>query len=102
MTCKNCGTECADGVKFCVACGAPMEAPVAAQPVAEPVTAQPVNAQPEKKQTNVLAIISLVTGILSLLSALCCSLFFFGASSVVPGVASIILAILSKKKGKRV
>ena len=42
MFCKNCGTQNADGVKFCRACGAPMEQVAPAAPVA----AAPVNAAP--------------------------------------------------------
>lgn len=45
MFCKNCGTQNADGVKFCRACGTPIDqvapaAPVAAAPAA-PVSAAP-------------------------------------------------------------
>lgn len=37
MFCKNCGAEVQDGVAFCGACGAQMEAPVAAAPQYAPV-----------------------------------------------------------------
>lgn len=44
MFCRNCGTQNADGVKFCRACGTPMDQ---AAPVnAAPVNAAPVNAAP--------------------------------------------------------
>lgn len=55
MFCRNCGAACADGAKFCPACGtdlsvaaAPVE-PVYQQPV-QPVYEQPVYQQPVYQQ----------------------------------------------------
>ena len=44
MFCRNCGTQNADGVKFCRACGTPMDQ--AASVNAAPVNAAPVNPAP--------------------------------------------------------
>ena len=44
MFCRNCGTQNADGVKFCRACGTPMDQ--AASVNAAPVNAAPANAAP--------------------------------------------------------
>ena len=42
--CTKCGTQVADGVKFCTSCGSPMRA---AQPQAAPQQPQPQAAQPQ-------------------------------------------------------
>lgn len=47
------------------------------------------------KQTNVLAIISLVAGILSIIGACCIPIV-----GIIAGIAGIILAILGNKQGK--
>lgn len=50
---------------------------------------------PEEKKTNVLAIISLVLGILSIITS-CCYVY----AGLVLGIAGLVCAILSKKQGK--
>lgn len=51
------------------------------------------NAAPTEKKTDVLAIISLVCGILAIILS-CCSAYI----GLVPGIAGIVLAIISKKQ----
>lgn len=51
--------------------------------------------QPAPKQTNVLAIISLVVGILSIVLG-CCS----GWVGIILGIAGIVCAVLANKQGK--
>lgn len=51
------------------------------------------NAEPEQKKTDVLAIISLVCGILAIILSCCTS--YIG---LIPGIAGIVLAIISKKQ----
>jgi len=115
MLCKQCGTQCHDSAKFCITCGAPLEAPITAQPTPPPqVIIQnpppqqaPIYVVPERKPTDsskVLAIIALITGILSMVSCFCCgfiSVGYYAAASVVPGIAAIICGAISKKKKKK-
>ena len=48
--CTKCGTQVADGVKFCTSCGSPMRA---AQPQAAPQQPQPQAAQPQPQYAPV-------------------------------------------------
>lgn len=48
--CTKCGTQVADGVKFCTSCGSPMGA---AQPQAAPQQPQPQAAQPQPQYAPV-------------------------------------------------
>lgn len=59
MFCKNCGKEIADDSRICAYCGTQVAAPAAA-----PVAAAP--AQEEKLGFNVLGLIGMICGILSL------------------------------------
>ena len=80
MFCPNCGTQNADGAKFCAKCGGALQsaAPVNQQPVSE----QPIPAQKrgrtygpqERKKANRLCILSLILGIVIPLAA--CILFW--------------------------
>ncbi len=93
MVCKNCGVECAEGTKFCTACGSTLDGQVeviSAQPQAEAAASQPtVTAAKQSTPSTVCGIISLITGILSIVA--CCGGPLFG-------IAAIILAIVAKKK----
>ena len=73
MFCPNCGTQNADGAKFCAKCGAALQS---AAPSFAPVNQQSVSEQPvpaakrgrtygpqERKKANRLCILSLILGI---------------------------------------
>lgn len=75
MICPNCGTNNAEGVTFCVSCGAP-------------VNAAPVQPAPVKDAGKGYAIASLVLGIVSL--------FVF---AYIAGTLAIVFAAVAKKKG---
>lgn len=57
------------------------------------VQAQPAAEQPQE-QNNTLAVVSLVLGIVSIITACCCGIGF------VLGIAGIICAVLANKKNK--
>lgn len=80
MICPNCGMNNAEGVAYCVNCGAP----VTAAPV-QPMYGQPA---PVKDEGKGYAIASLVLGILSL--------FIF---AYIAGTLAIVFASIAKKKG---
>lgn len=75
MICPNCGTNNAEGVGFCVNCGAA-------------VNAAPVQPAPAKDAGKGFAIASMVLGIVSL--------FIFG---YIAGALAIIFSVVAKKKG---
>jgi len=83
MICKNCGTDVAEGFAYCTNCGAQLEASQPAAAVSEPAVRQTAE-DPGKT----LGIVSLILGILSLVSG------GFPAASVV----GIILGNMAKKK----
>ena len=55
----------------------------------------PTSPQQAPKQTNVLAIVSLVMGILAIVLG-CCSAYI----GIIPGIAGIVCAIFANKQGK--
>lgn len=50
MFCTKCGAACADGTKFCMSCGNPLQAEAPQEPVQQPVYQQPVYQQPVYQQ----------------------------------------------------
>lgn len=98
-TCKNCGASNEDVSLFCAECGTKFEEnPVAETQPAE--KAQPMNeTKPaeKKKGGNAMAIIALISAILSLL---CC---YFDVFAAVLAVVAIVLSIicLATKKGSK-
>ena len=109
MFCKYCGANCPDEAEFCATCGKKLnetpveEAPIVETPVEEVPTAEaPVEETPvveapvvEAKKTNVLGIVSLVLGILSVLGLCCCT--YLG---VPLGIAAAITGFISNSKEK--
>lgn len=107
MFCPKCGTQNADGVKFCANCGnnlmpdaapaqpqAPYAAPVQpAQPTPAPVQpVAPIVAMPQQK-TNVLCIVGMITSFVSIIT--------LGTTSLVSLILSIIGLITAGKKNER-
>ncbi len=82
MFCKNCGKEIADDSRICAYCGTQVAAPAAA-PVA---AAAP--AQEEKLGFNVLGLIGMICGILSLIT------FFVGGASLLLAIAGLVLSCI--------
>ncbi len=85
MFCKNCGAECADGVKFCEKCGTAMDQPVYQTPVAN-------NSFPGKG----MGIASMVLGIVALV------LFCIFYISIPCGIVGLVLGALAYKKARAV
>ncbi len=90
MFCSNCGTNNADGVKFCSGCGAPMginnTAPVEPAPVYAPVEPQapfyapvaPAPAPQKPKKNNTGLIVGIIVGVLVIIGAVIAILFATG------------------------
>ena len=112
MFCPNCGTQNADGVRFCANCGnnlmpdanaapaqpqAPYTVPVQpvqpVQPAPAPVQpVAPIVAMPQQK-TNVLCIVGMITSFVSIIT--------LGTTSLVSLILSIIGLITAGKKNER-
>ena len=112
MFCPNCGTQNADGVRFCANCGnnlmpdanaapaqpqAPYTAPVQpvqpVQPAPAPVQpVAPIVAMPQQK-TNVLCIVGMITSFVSIIT--------LGTTSLISLILSIIGLITAGKKNER-
>lgn len=99
MFCPNCGTQNADGAKFCSGCGNTLTPDVNAAPVqpqapyaapAQPVA--PITAMPPQK-TNVLCIVGLITSLASII--------FLGTTSLISLILSVIGLINAGKKNER-
>ncbi len=89
MICRNCGTNNADTVRFCVNCGCDMSAQM---PNAAPVYQQPV--QPIVPGKG-MGIAGMVLGIVSLV------LFCIWYISMPCGIVGLILSCLSYSKAKK-
>ena len=113
MFCYNCGNQLKDGDRFCDKCGLPVEAsakaaeemaeksnPGTQEPAAEPAPqyAPPryAPAQPEAGESNLMGILSLISGIISIIFGWVPFLMF------VPEVLAVIFGIVGivKKSGK--
>ncbi len=116
MFCYNCGNQLKDGDRFCDKCGLPVEAsakaaeemaketdpgaPESAAPAAEPAPqyAPPryAPAQPEAGESSLMGILSLISGIISIIFGWVPFLMF------VPEVLAVIFGIVGivKKSGK--
>ena len=87
MFCTNCGTNNADGVKFCSGCGMPMnnseptpvqpQAPVYYAPV-EPVAPMAPAPAPQKPKNNTGLIVGIIVGVLVIIGAVIAILFATG------------------------
>lgn len=126
MICKNCGAELSDGTKFCTSCGQKIEveneyfnvgpepsAPVVESPYKEEsvngndskaeeynendIYGSQMNSVDDKSNNLVLAIISLVCGILSIL---CCCFGYLGLIFSLVAVALGIISLCLKHGGK--
>ena len=118
MKCKICGSEVAEGLRFCNECGAEVEMPKVAEPapVVDPAPnpeSAPEQSQPEQPQKNPgkgLGIAALIIGIASwlVLSPLYCGCSFMSLGfipailEIILGVVGLILAIIGMKKSKAV
>ena len=95
MVCKHCGSQNADGIRFCTNCGADLSAeqsaPYNAYPQSNPYgNVQPQNTQPASQPGKGLAIAALVCGIVS-----------FFCFSIILGPLAIIFGGVAKSKGCR-
>lgn len=95
MVCKHCGSQNADGVRFCTNCGADLSAEQPATYNAYPQNnpygnVQPQNTQPAPQPGKGLAIAALVCGIVS-----------FFCFAVILGPLGIIFGAVAKSKGCR-
>ena len=95
MVCKHCGSQNADGIRFCTNCGADLSAeqsaPYNAYPQGNPYgNVQSQNTQPASQPGKGLAIAAMVCGIVSFL-----------CFSIILGPLAIIFGGVAKSKGCR-
>lgn len=93
MNCKNCGNEIPEGARVCVNCGVAAQEEAVVTPAAESKNA------PGK----ILSIVSLVLGVLSILSNCCCSflLGMFAPIVAVPfSIAGLVTGFIGMKQAK--
>lgn len=98
MICKDCNSENENGLQFCTNCGANLEPETVTEAVAE--TEETVAATDPGK---VLNLISLILGIVSLLSGSICSCLAAcvgGTPAALVAVGAIVTGVLGMKKSK--
>ena len=90
--CPNCGTKLQEGAKYCINCGAPIEA-----------VPQPIKAEKEHPTGLVLSIIAITLAVVMFFLA-SCGLFainlFFSPPTLVLGVLGCVFAGRALKKDK--
>ncbi len=93
MMCQNCGSEIPEGACACVNCGT----------VVQETVVTPANEKPAAAPGQIMGIVSLVLGILSILSGCCCSFIigFFSLIAVIPfAIAGVITGVIALKQAK--
>ncbi|MBR5515816.1 MAG: zinc-ribbon domain-containing protein [Clostridia bacterium] len=111
MICKNCGNEVVDGASFCAACGSSVE--YENEETVRADSYEQVNVEVEgvdaadvpaevQDPGKTMGIVSLILGIVSILSSCCSAACCLGYISPTFAIAGIIVGILGKKKSAEV